>query len=121
MFSCGVDITEIKRFSKLIQNKDFLNKYFTQKELSYINGKTNKLETIAGIFASKEAFLKSINKGINEYDLKSIEILHNELGAPYLNIHKDIKKDIDLRDTSLSISHDGNYAIAFVIVYKLPS
>lgn len=115
--SNGIDIVYIKRFEKLINNKNFLNKCFTNNEIQYINSKNiHKLETIAGIYASKEAFLKSIKKGINDYSVKDIEILHNENSDPYIILHNEIKKDIEYNSVSLSISHDNDYAIASVII-----
>ncbi len=115
--SNGIDIVYIKRFENLINNENFLNKCFTTNEIQYINSKNiHKLETIAGIYASKEAFLKSIKKGINDYSVKDIEILHNKNSDPYIILHNEIKKDIEYTSISLSISHDNDYAIASVII-----
>ena len=112
MISNGIDLVEIKRFEKLINNKNFINKYFTLQEVKYINN----INTMAGIFAAKEAFLKAIKKGINDYIIKDIEILHDANKAPYIVLHNQLKKDIDYKNISLSISHDLNYAIASVII-----
>ncbi len=114
--SNGIDLINIKKFTKILAKTNLLNKCFTQNELEYIKKTNNNISTIAGLFASKEAFLKSLNKGINNYDLKDIEILHNKDNSPYINISNKIKKDIDYKDISLSISHDGNYAIAIVTI-----
>lgn len=116
MISSGIDIVEIERFSKLINDDNFLNKYFTSNELDYIKKRNNNLSTIAGIYASKEAFLKAIKKRMNIYPINDIEILHNEENAPYIVLHNQIKKDIEYQSISISISHDGHYAIAEVII-----
>ena len=50
MISNGIDIVEIDRFSKLITDNNFLNKYFTSNELDYIKKRNNNLSTIAGIY-----------------------------------------------------------------------
>ena len=115
--SNGIDIVYIKRFEKLINNENFMNRCFTLNEIEYINSKNkNKLDTIAGIYDSKEAFLKSIKKGINDYNIKDIEVLHNENSDPYIVLHNDIKKDIEIKSISVSISHDKDYAIASVLI-----
>ena len=116
MISNGIDIICIKRFEKLINNKYFLNKYFTSNELEYIRKHNNNIATFAGIFASKEAFLKAIKKSLGSYSIKDIEVLHDENGCPYISLYNQIKKDIPFKSISLSISHDGEYAIASIII-----
>ncbi len=115
MISNGIDIVDINRFSKLLQKETFMNRYFTISEKEYIKKANNNLSTIAGIYASKEAFLKAIKKDFNVYSFYDIEILHQDK-IPYFNISPTIKKENNIKDISLSISHDGNYAIASVII-----
>lgn len=111
---CGVDLVLIERFNNI--SESFINKYFTINEIDYINRKNKSAETIAGIYAAKEAFLKAIGVAFNKYALKDIEILHDN-GRPYFNINETIKKEIEKHNFSLSISHENKYAIAFVISY----
>ena len=94
----GCDIVEIKRFNNI--NKKALEKIFHKSEL-----KTLKPETLAGIFAAKE----SCKKVFNDLTWYDIEILKNKKGKPSLIINKQIKSH------DLSISHNGNYAIAVVV------
>lgn len=115
MISNGIDLVLINRFKDLINNKRFLEDYFNNSEIDYIN-KHNSLDTIAGIYAAKEAFLKALKKGINNYSLKDIEISHDITGYPFIILHNNIKNDFNLKDISLSISHDGAYAIAIVSI-----
>ncbi len=116
MISHGIDLVEISRFQKLIHDEHFLHKYFTEKEQAYIESRGNNLATIAGIYASKEAFLKAIRKRMNVYPILDIEVLHDEENAPYIVLHHQIKKDISFQEISLSISHDGEYAIASIVI-----
>lgn len=113
MISNGIDLIEINRFSNLINNKTFLDKNFSINELAYFN-KHHNIQTLAGLYASKEAFLKALGVSLDGYNFKNIEILHNDKGKPYINL---IKKDIDYKNISLSISHDNNMAIASVIIF----
>lgn len=112
MLSNGIDLIEINKFTNLINNTTFLNKNFSINELAYLN-KHHNIQTLAGLYASKEAFLKALGVSLDGYDLKNIEILHDDKGKPYINL---IKKDIDYKNISLSISHDNNMAIASVII-----
>ncbi len=101
MIKIGCDIVEISRIEKSIQNEHFLKSVFTENEISYCR----QAENFAGIFAAKEACLKAIGTGIN-IRLCKIEILHDENGKPFTQFLKE-KYIFDL-----SISHDGNTAMA---------
>lgn len=113
----GTDICEIKRFEELSKNDSFLNKVFTSEEINYFENRNFSPETIAGAFASKEAFFKAIGTGISRFPLKSIEILKTETGKPYIRLNDEIKDFCDSMGVScsdLSVSHDGGFAIAVV-------
>ena len=103
--SVGIDIQNIEEFTKLIDNKkditksDFVNDYFTKKEIDYSLGRPNSIETICGIFSVKECIKKS---GYSN-DLKSIEILYNKEGRPFF------------KDYSISISHSAGTCVAICI------
>lgn len=116
MISNGVDIINIDRFQELVKKEHFMNSIFTKKEKDYIQKHENNLATIAGLFCAKEAFLKSLKKGIQNYSLKEIEIQHDDNNAPFVVLYGQIKKDFPVENLSLSISHDGDYAVAFVSI-----
>lgn len=117
MISTGVDLVYIKRFEFLKEKDSFMKNNFTKSEINYI-AKHNSLSTIAGIYASKEAFLKAIGKGINDYSLRDIEIDHNSDNKPFILLHNNLKIEYNSINISLSISHDGDYAIAMVTVFN---
>ena len=114
----GIDIIEISRFCNININK-FINKYFTNIEKEYINGKKNKDETIAGIFACKEAVLKAFKLGIGKgIKLKEIEIYHIN-GVPFVKKNKIIEKYLKLNNCNeieINISHSKKDAIAICII-----
>lgn len=122
MFSNGIDIIEINRIKNILSNKILLNKIFTSNELLYIKTRNNNLETIAGLIAAKEATLKCLHNGLEGFPLTEIEITHENY-APYLKFYGSIKKEIEAKKLSfsVSISHDGAYAIASVIAFPLQS
>ena len=51
----------------------------------------------------------------NELKLKDIEISNNQDKSPYVSIHKTLKDDLNC---NISISHDGDYAVAFALIEK---
>ncbi|MGV1066590.1 holo-ACP synthase [Clostridium perfringens] len=120
----GVDIIEIERVRQAIQNnKNFLSKLFTEKEIDYFISRNMNSEVIAGNFAAKEAVSKALGTGIRGFSFKDIEILRNELGKPEVILHSGAKlignkligNNNSLR-IHLSISHNNSSAIAYSIL-----
>ncbi|HHQ4318841.1 holo-ACP synthase [Clostridium perfringens] len=120
----GVDIIEIERVRQAIQNnKNFLSKLFTKKEIDYFISRNMNSEVIAGNFAAKEAVSKALGTGIRGFSFKDIEILRNELGKPEVILHSGAKlignkligNNNSLR-IHLSISHNNSSAIAYSVL-----
>ena len=120
----GVDIVNVSRIAKILLNKRqaFYNKVFTIEEIKYIEGKGHKATTIAGLFAAKEAVSKALGTGIGVLGWKDIEILHEPEGRPYINFTeggREIACNLGINELQISISHEIEYAIAFVVGYRL--
>ena len=120
----GVDIIEIERVRQAIQNnKNFLSKLFTEREIDYFISRNMNSEVIAGNFAAKEAVSKALGTGIRGFSFKDIEILRNELGKPEVILHsganlignKLVGNNNSLR-IHLSISHNNSNAIAYSVL-----
>lgn len=115
----GVDIIEIERIRQSIEETSgkFCERVYTQKEIEYCESKkAQKYQHYAARFAAKEAAFKAISQLLNsKFDIewKDIEILNDENGRPYVNI---LKKDINIDDIDISISHCKTYAVASVVV-----
>lgn len=116
---CGIDVVKISRFEKDAKNQLFFEKYFTKQEIEYAYSKNKKLETVAGLFACKEAFLKALGIGIGGgIDLKEINIFH-ENGKPKIEITPKIDyylTGLSCSQVSVSISHDGDIATAICVI-----
>ena len=101
----GIDIVDIKKFRNKLEKNDFASKIFTDNEFHYSNSKANSLQTFAGIFAGKEAIIKAYNFNLAYILRKKIEIKHvDNIPIVFINGKKT--------SAEISISHDGNYAIA---------
>ncbi|MDU7066374.1 MAG: holo-ACP synthase [Clostridium perfringens] len=120
----GVDIIEIERVRQAIQNnKNFLSKLFTEREIDYFISRNMNSEVIAGNFAAKEAVSKALGTGIRGFSFKDIEILRNELGKPEVILHnganlignKLVGNNNSLK-VHLSISHNNSSAIAYSVL-----
>ncbi len=117
----GNDIIEIARLKK-INIHNFNKRYFTEDEISLFNERKNNISVIAGNFAVKEAVSKCLGTGIRGFDLKDIEVLRDELGAPYVNIGGaclDIANKLGIDSWHVSISNTDKYVSAVVIAENI--
>ncbi len=113
----GCDIEDISRFQNKTLDNDskFLYRIFTKNELDYCFKNKNAAPHLAARYCAKEAAVKALSNLYNKtISYNQIEILKNKNGSVYINILIDELKKYNF---SLSISHEKNKAIAFVIVY----
>lgn len=117
MINCGTDIVKISRLEKALETPGFYEKVFGKSERAEFEKRGARLESLAAAFAAKEAFGKALGTGIRGFSLCEAEVLHKENGAPYLFLSGKAKAVSDKihAEFSLSLSHDGDYATAFVI------
>ena len=109
----GIDIVSIKRFEKFLEKKTALEKYLSDEEISLITSPS----TAAGFFAAKEAISKALGTGIGaKCNFKDIKIHKDSQGAPFYTLSLHIIEQFDITETSLSISHDGGFAIAVAVI-----
>ena len=111
----GLDLCEIVRMEKLLENDRFLSRFFTEGEAAYIRaGGKASAQRMAGIFAAKEAFSKSIGTGI-AFELREVEVKHEASGQPYYAFSGEAERLAGTDRFFLSISHDGGIAAAVCI------
>jgi len=120
----GVDVIDVIRMEKFVQNERFLDKYFTEYEIKYVHKKdksSRSTQSLAGLYAAKEAFLKALGIGIGGgIDLNEIEINHTKTGKPTIRVITP-KAQIILTKHSvgkmdLSISHTDDVCFATCII-----
>ncbi|MBE6458124.1 MAG: holo-[acyl-carrier-protein] synthase [Alphaproteobacteria bacterium] len=120
----GIDLVECDRFLDWSAFKK--QRIFTKKELEYAdNDNANSERHLANFWAAREAFLKAIGTGFGEdIGFSDISVVHNEFGRPELLVTggaKSALKDIYDGQTKLhlSISDQGDYCIAMVIIESI--
>ena len=121
----GVDIVENSRIGKLLKNKLFIKRIFSNSEILIANKIRDKKGYYSKRFAAKEAFAKSIGTGFrDDLNFNDISIVNDKLGKPSFVINEKIKKivkkkfKITLFNFFLSISDEKKYSIAYVILQK---
>jgi len=120
----GIDIVEVERIKSAVEKwgESFLNRVFTDSEISYARRRRFSSEHLAARFATKEAVLKAF--GDNKWvDWKNIEIFNTESGKPGIRLYGylgKLKKQRKIDNIVVSMSHTKDYAVANVILTKCP-
>ncbi|HIP20009.1 MAG TPA: holo-ACP synthase [Sulfurimonas sp.] len=116
----GIDLIKTSRMERLMERfgEKGLLKFLSAEELFLI--KSHK--TAAGFWAIKEAFSKALGTGIGkDCSFHDIRIYKTGKGAPKLSLSKKIIDEFKIVDVSISITHDGEYAVGVVAVEVLSS
>jgi holo-[acyl-carrier protein] synthase len=123
IFGIGMDVVDISRVKKLLNNnKKFINRIFSTKEIKYCESKLNKVASYSKRFAAKEAFVKALGVGISKgISFNEISINNNNDGAPFIELlgkTKLIVKNLTKKKNKiyLSLSDEKKYALAMVVI-----
>lgn len=117
MITTGIDMVKISRMADSVAKDGFAQRYFGDAERAEIAARGDKPQSYAAAFAAKEAFSKALGTGVRGFALKEVELLHRENGAPYLALSGKAAQIAASRglELSVSITHDGDYAVAMVV------
>ena len=117
----GIDLVHIPRMEKLLKKwgMRFKQRVFTGREITYSESHVRYEQHFAGNFAVKESFVKALGK--EQVRFLDIEILRDENGKPYINLHgraKAFAERNEIRIIHTSITHDGEYSMAAVVLER---
>jgi len=122
IYGIGIDIVEVTRIKKAMKrwSNRFLRRVFTESEIKYCFNKVDPAAPLALRFAAKEAFSKAIGFGFRKgLAFHQIEVIHYPAGQPYLTLHsraRELYEECRIKKSLLSLSDEGPYAIAVVIL-----
>ncbi len=111
----GTDIIAINRIEKALEKfgDSFKERFLCEDEIKL----TKRAASIAGFWAAKEAISKAFGCGIgSELGFHDIIISKNAKGAPCFTLSQKAALKFPHHTSSLSISHDGGFAIAVVVI-----
>ena len=92
----GNDIVEISRFETIVERESVLHKMFSEREV-ILGGKRPSF--FAGSFAVKESVSKAFGTGIRGFRLNEIEVLRDDMGKPYVELHGIDSIYVSISDT----------------------
>jgi holo-[acyl-carrier protein] synthase len=108
----GVDLVDVVRFEKAIQNTPKLkHRLFTEGERDLSS------YSLAARFAAKEALMKAVGKA-QGLSFQEVQVVKDEHGKPEFLLSGQSQTTVAQRGIAslhLSLSHDGDMAIAYVI------
>ena len=118
----GNDLVKVSRIEKIIKRygSRFLERVFTEAEIRYAAAKARPALHFAARFAAKEAFVKALGSGLRQgINWPDIEIINNDLGKPLFKLHNQARsaaQKLNNPTSWLSISHEQEFALAFVVL-----
>ena len=122
IYGIGTDIISVGRIKKLLKNKNFLKRLFSEEELSKCSKLIDSNNFFAKRFAAKEAFSKALGTGIsNGINFNEIIVMNDKNGKPFIKLKGKTKQIIKKKFKkktmiALSLSDERNYAVAFVTI-----
>lgn len=110
----GVDLIYLPRFKRSLKKggENFLRRVYHKSELT-----NDDSAHLAGIFAAKEAVIKALSLPTDSWH--DINVVYQPNGEPQIKTSSAELAD-QISNSSLSISHDGNYIIAQFVAIAEP-
>jgi len=117
----GTDLARSERFRKFLNpGNKVLERIFSPAELDYALQKRDPVPHLAARFAAKEAFLKALGTGLRDgLAWQQVRVVLDSLGCPTLELSgraAEMMEERGARKAHLSYSHDGDYAVATVVL-----
>ena len=116
----GVDVVLISRIEDSLRRfgRHFVERLFSEREATYaMQSSSQAAERLAARFAAKEAAIKAFGWSESSIDWRDIEVVRADSGACNLQLHgraAELLAAAGLAEVALSLSHDGDYAVAVV-------
>ena len=117
----GLDVVDIEDFSRLLSEPaySYLNRYFTNEELTAAGGGVTQIQRLAGRFAVKEAVMKVLGMGWGKgVAFTDVEVVTLETGAATVLLRRklaSLAQERKIIGWLVSVSHTRTVAVASVI------
>lgn len=115
----GVDLVEVERIRAAVERTPGLEaRVFTAEEISYCRAAREPWERFAARWAAKEAVVKCLGGGVPGIDLRGIEVVRADDGAPSLRLSGAAAEravDRGIVTWLVSMTHTASMAEAVVV------
>ena len=111
----GTDIVRVSRIRGLLERyPNFVTRVFSDGEIDYCRQRSSPEQSYAARFAAKEALVKACGAS---FTFSGVSVINDDSGKPYFS--GDALAEISGGgNIHLSISHDTDYAVAFVVIER---
>ena len=119
----GIDLVEIHRMKKAVENPLFVQRVFTPAEQVYCNSRGRQgAASYAARFAAKEAVMKALGTGLSGGGTwQDVEVLPDDQGKPVMKLtgyFAQLTESLRVAQIFVSLSHAQEYAIAQVLLWR---
>lgn len=118
----GVDLVNMSELERMVKLPDdaFVTRTFTAQEIEQAEASAHRLAHYAGLFAAKEAVFKAVAHWTEKkaFDFRIVETLSEADGYPLIHVNEELQeilKEAGVENLFVSITHDGEYAVATVV------
>jgi holo-[acyl-carrier protein] synthase len=118
----GTDLASIPRARRAFERtgaERMMRRVLTESERSYCLRKADPVPSFSARFAAKEAVMKLLGTGLGRgVSWQHIEVVRAPSGAPSIALHaraREIAEAKGITRILLSLTHDGEYALAFAV------
>lgn len=113
----GVDLVDVSELTRMVEltGDEFLESSWTSAERLYCAGRVDQL---ASRWAAKEAAMKVLGQGVGQVSPLEIEVAATEGERPLLILRGKahfLARQLGLDTWSVSLTHAGQWALAFVV------
>ncbi|MGA7877381.1 MAG: holo-ACP synthase [Desulfoferrobacter sp.] len=122
IYGIGIDLVKLDRHQKILSRwgNRFEKRVFTNFESTTCATKKDPAACLAMRFAAKEAFVKALGTGMRApVRWLDIEVRNDKLGKPEIFLSERALcfcQEIGIRGWHLSLTDDGRYGAAVVVV-----
>jgi holo-[acyl-carrier protein] synthase len=117
----GIDMVRISRIRESVEQfgEKFLSRIFTPREVAYaVSSPACRDERLAARFAAKEAAMKALRLTDRGIPWTDVEVAREPSGECSLALHGQALQHCGRYELALSLSHEGDYATAVVMVQR---
>lgn len=115
----GVDAVKISRMDVTRMGMHVIKRMFHNQEVAQLQTmEQGQSEFLASRFAAKEALVKALGTGFKGISPSEIAVVVDDLGKPEFLLTSEFRHRFNVEKAifHLSLTHDGDLAIAFVVV-----
>ncbi|MDR1510510.1 MAG: holo-ACP synthase [Synergistaceae bacterium] len=113
----GTDLCMISRMKRAAESEYFVRRVFSKEEIDYARSHGEPSLHFASAFAAKEAFAKASGFGVFGVGLANSWVRRTKSG-PVMMLNGEFRVKLGDIKCWLSLSHEGDYALAFVVLEK---